>query len=53
VKAGAVPFAEVTSWAAALRDELAEAAATTQLPGSPDLEVIDRLLLRVREEGLS
>jgi predicted nucleotidyltransferase len=52
VRSGAVPFAEVTSWAAALQEELAEAAATTALPASPDLDAIDQLLLRVREEGL-
>lgn len=52
VKAGAVPFAEVERWAATLQESLAEAAATTALPETPDLDIIDRLLGRVREEGL-
>jgi hypothetical protein len=52
VKEGAVPFASVESWAAELQEELADAAATTSLPRSPDLDSIDQLLLHVREEGL-
>jgi predicted nucleotidyltransferase len=52
VKSGSTSFESVSSWASDLQDELASAAAATSLPASPDLGAIDRLLLRVREEGL-
>jgi predicted nucleotidyltransferase len=52
VRAGALPFESVSSWAADLQHELAAAAASTALPEHPDLDAVDRLLLRVREEGL-
>ena len=53
IKRGAVPFDQVTAWAAELQAELAAAAPVSALPERPDLETIDQLLLRVREKGLS
>jgi predicted nucleotidyltransferase len=52
VRAGEMPFDDVEAWAADLQAELAEAAAATALPAGPDLDAVDQLLLRVREEGL-
>jgi predicted nucleotidyltransferase len=52
IRSGTVPFPEVEQWAATLQDDLAAASAATALPEAPDLEAIDQLLLRVREEGL-
>jgi uncharacterized protein len=52
IKDGEMPFDEVSAWASELQDELAAAAASTALAESPDLDAIDRLLFRVREEGL-
>jgi hypothetical protein len=52
IRSGTVPFPEVEQWAATLQDDLAAASAATALPEAPDLEAIDQLLLRLREEGL-
>jgi predicted nucleotidyltransferase len=52
VKDGSMPFPSVRAWAADLQEELAAAATTTALTEHPDLEAIDQLLHRVREEGL-
>lgn len=52
IRAGRVPWPEVTAWAAHLLDDLATAAAGTALPADPDRKTIDQLLLRVRERGL-
>ena len=53
IKRGAVPFDQVTAWAAELQAELAAAAPVSALPEQPDLDTIDQLLIRVREKGLS
>ncbi len=53
VKQGAVPFDQIAAWAASLQAELAAAALSSPLPAQPDLDTIDQLLSRVREEGLS
>jgi uncharacterized protein len=52
VRSGEMPFDDVVAWAAALQEELAETAAASSLPAAPDLDAIDQLLVRVREEGL-
>lgn len=52
VRRGERPWPEVTTWAGALQRELAEAAAGTALPESPDTTAIDQLLHAVRERGL-
>ena len=53
IKRGAVPFDQVTAWAAELQADLAAAAPVSGLPEQPDLDTIDQLLIRVREKGLS
>ena len=53
IKRGAVPFDQVTAWAAELQADLAAAARVSGLPEQPDLDTIDQLLIRVREKGLS
>jgi len=52
VKHGALPWHEITIWAAELQDDLAKAAAETSLPEAPATETIDQLLHDVRERGL-
>ncbi|GIF22200.1 putative nucleotidyltransferase [Actinoplanes tereljensis] len=52
VKHGETPWPEVTAWADQLQTDLATAAATTQLPETPDPKAIDQLLYAVRERGL-
>jgi hypothetical protein len=53
VRDGETPWPEVVAWADTLRADLAEAAAATPLPESPDTTAIDQLLSRVREKGLT
>jgi predicted nucleotidyltransferase len=52
VKRGEVPWERVTEWAGRLQEELAAAAASTQLPERPDRTAVDRVLVAVRERNL-
>ena len=52
VRRGDLPWERVTSWAAELLADLAEAAAGTRLPEQPDRDTVDRLLTAVRERNL-
>jgi predicted nucleotidyltransferase len=52
IKAGRVPWPDVTAWAADLLTDLAAAETTTALPTAPDRRTIDQLLLRVRARNL-
>jgi predicted nucleotidyltransferase len=53
VRRGEVAWDDVRAWAAELLAGLGEAAATTALPREPDRAAVDRLLVAVREEGLT
>jgi len=52
VRRGDLPWHAVTSWAAELLADLADAAATTDLPQQPDRDAVDQLLAAVRERNL-
>jgi hypothetical protein len=52
VRCGDLPWHAVASWAADLLAELADAAASTDLPQQPDRDAVDRLLSAVRERNL-
>ncbi|GAA1640877.1 nucleotidyltransferase domain-containing protein [Actinoplanes couchii] len=52
VRRGQVAWPAVAAWAGRLQDELAEAAAVTELPEHPDRAAVDRLLVAVRERNL-
>ena len=52
IKAGRIPWPEITTWAADLLADLKAAETTTALPTHPDRKAIDQLLVRVRERGL-
>jgi predicted nucleotidyltransferase len=52
VRCGDLPWHSVASWAADLLAELADAAASTDLPQQPDRDAVDRLLSAVRERNL-
>ncbi|GAA2900600.1 nucleotidyltransferase [Actinoplanes cyaneus] len=52
VRRGALPWDEVTAWAATLLTDLDQAAAATSLPERPDRDRVEELLIDVRERGL-
>jgi hypothetical protein len=52
VKAGDVPWEQVTRWAADLIADLDAAAARTALPAEPDRAAVDDLLTGIRERSL-
>lgn len=53
VRRGERPFPEVAAWAGRLQQDLASAAATTELPRDPDRAAVNRLLVAVRERNLT
>ncbi|MDP9817948.1 nucleotidyltransferase domain-containing protein [Spirilliplanes yamanashiensis] len=53
VKAGRVPWDEVTAWAGELLTGLDDAAAATVLPAEPDRAAVDDLLVAIRQGSLA